>query len=174
VSIASATTFTRIAYPEMTKYGYSKSFSLGTIAGSGCLGMLIPPSVLMIVWGILTEQSIGKLFLAGVLPGLILTSLFAGYIIITAIVNPAAVGEAHKRKAQAAGSDVTPGADIEIDEGPEISPRDMAVSGSGVPDCCRAWRYLGRPVHADRSGGHRRADRLVAGPDQGTTVAGHL
>lgn len=132
VSIASATTFTRIAYPEMTRYGYSKSFSLGTIAGSGCLGMLIPPSVLMIVWGILTEQSIGKLFLAGVLPGLILVTFFAGYIILTAIISPATVGESRKRAAQPAGSDVTPGADIEVDDGPEISSRDMAVSGFGL------------------------------------------
>ena len=132
VSIASATTFTRIAYPEMNRYGYSKSFSLGTIAGSGCLGMLIPPSVLMIVWGILTEQSIGKLFLAGVLPGLILTSFFAAYIIGTAILNPKAVGEGRDLAPQPAGSDVNPAARIEVDAGPEISSREMAVSGFGL------------------------------------------
>ena len=86
VSIASAATFTRIAYPEMKRHGYNRSFALGSIAGSGCLGMLIPPSVLMIVWGILTEQSIGKLFLAGVLPGLILVSFFAVYILVAAIL----------------------------------------------------------------------------------------
>ena len=61
VSIASAATFSRIAYPEMKRFGYHKGFALGTVAGSSCLGMLIPPSVLMIVWGILTEQSIGCL-----------------------------------------------------------------------------------------------------------------
>ena len=72
VSIASAAAFSRIAYPEMKRHNYHKGFALGTVAGSSCLGMLIPPSVLMIVWGILTETSIGKIFLAGVLPGLML------------------------------------------------------------------------------------------------------
>ena len=55
VSIASAAAFSRIAYPQMKRLGYHKGFALGSIAGSSCLGMLIPPSVLMIVWGILTE-----------------------------------------------------------------------------------------------------------------------
>ncbi|HSM42709.1 MAG TPA: TRAP transporter large permease subunit [Afifellaceae bacterium] len=93
VSIASAAAFSRIAYPEMKSFGYDRGFALGAIAGSSCLGMLIPPSVLMIVWGILTEQSIGRLFLAGVLPGILLASLFLCYVIVTAILNPAIVGE---------------------------------------------------------------------------------
>jgi len=93
VSIASAAAFSRIAYPEMKAHNYDRGFALGTIAGSSCLGMLIPPSVLMIVWGILTEQSIGRLFLAGVLPGLLLASLFILFIIGTAILRPALVGE---------------------------------------------------------------------------------
>ena len=76
VSIAAAAAFSRIAYPEMRRAGYDKGFSAGCIAGSSCLGMLIPPSVLMIVWGVLTEQSIGQLFLAGVGPGLLLALLF--------------------------------------------------------------------------------------------------
>ena len=84
VSIASAAAFARIGYPEMKAHGYHKGFALGAIAGSSVLGMLIPPSVLMIVWGILTEQSIGRLFLAGVLPGVILAALFIAYILITA------------------------------------------------------------------------------------------
>ena len=92
VSIASAATFTRIAYPEMLRHGYDKSFALGAISGSGCLGMLIPPSVLMIVWGILTEQSIGRLFLAGVLPGLLLTAFFAVFIVSNALLRPQLAG----------------------------------------------------------------------------------
>ena len=63
-SIASAAAFTRIAWPEMKKAGYNHSFALGAISGSACLGMLIPPSVLLSVWGIITEDSIGKLFVA--------------------------------------------------------------------------------------------------------------
>ena len=93
VSIASAAAFSRIAYPEMKSFGYDRGFALGAIAGSSCLGMLIPPSVLMIVWGILTEQSIGRLFLAGVLPGALLVVLFLTYIIATALIRPDWVGE---------------------------------------------------------------------------------
>jgi len=69
VSIASAATFSRLAYPEMVALGYNKSFALGVVAGSACLGMLIPPSILMIIWAVLTEISIGALFIAGLVPG---------------------------------------------------------------------------------------------------------
>ena len=92
VSIASAAAFSRIAYPEMKRFGYHRGFALGSIAGSSCLGMLIPPSVLMIVWGILTEQSIGQLFAAGIFPGLLLAFLFIAYIFVFAFLRPAAVG----------------------------------------------------------------------------------
>ena len=92
VSIASAAAFSRIAYPEMKRFGYHRGFALGSIAGSSCLGMLIPPSVLMIVWGILTEQSIGQLFAAGIFPGLLLAVLFIAYVFVFALLRPAAVG----------------------------------------------------------------------------------
>jgi tripartite ATP-independent transporter DctM subunit len=92
VSIAAAAAFSRIAYPEMKRHGYERRFALGCIAGSACLGMLIPPSVLMIVWGVLTEQSIGKLFLAGVLPGALLVAFFCAYILWVAIAQPERVG----------------------------------------------------------------------------------
>lgn len=100
VSIASAAAFSRIAYPEMKRFGYHKGFALGTVAGSSCLGMLIPPSVLMIVWGILTEKSIGQIFLAGVLPGLLLTVLFVAYIFLSALLRPELVGRGVERQAQ--------------------------------------------------------------------------
>src|SRR5687767_6211389 len=80
VSIAAAAAFSRIAYPEMKRHGYERGFAVGCIAGSACLGMLIPPSVLMIVWGILTEQSIGLLFMAGIIPGFLLSGAFILYI----------------------------------------------------------------------------------------------
>ena len=92
-SIASAAAFTRIAWPEMKAAGYKHSFALGSIAGSACLGMLIPPSVLLIVWGIITEDSIGKLFVAGVLPGIVLAAFFAAYNMITAKLNPSIAPE---------------------------------------------------------------------------------
>lgn len=94
VSIAAAAAFSRISYPEMRRHGYRRTFALGAIAGSACLGMLIPPSVLMIVWGILTEKSIGALFLAGVIPGFMVAGLFCLYILAAAVVRPNLVGAA--------------------------------------------------------------------------------
>ena len=92
VSIAAAAAFSRIAYPEMKRYGYRRDFALGCVAGSACLGMLIPPSVLMIVWAVLTEISIGKLFLAGVIPGILTAGLMIAYVVIAAIIKPELVG----------------------------------------------------------------------------------
>jgi tripartite ATP-independent transporter DctM subunit len=131
VSIASAATFTRIAYPEMTRHGYTASFSLGAISGSGCLGMLIPPSVLMIVWGLLTEQSIGQLFLAGVLPGFILVALFAIYIVSTAVLNPAAVGGG-RASPQPAGADVVRGSAVDLDDDENYDRLSVWTSGFGL------------------------------------------
>jgi tripartite ATP-independent transporter DctM subunit len=104
VSIAAAAAFSRIAYPEMRRYGYRRDFALGSIAGSACLGMLIPPSVLMIVWCVLTEMSIGKLFLAGVVPGLLTAAGMVGYVVIAAKLKPELVGE--RKRLTAVGADV--------------------------------------------------------------------
>ena len=82
--------------PEMKRYGYDKKFALGCIAGSACLGMLIPPSVLMIVWGVLTEQAIGKIFIAGIIPGFILVFFYCAYIIGAAMLKPELVGAGTK------------------------------------------------------------------------------
>lgn len=84
ISIASASVFARVAVPEMTRHGYSKRFSTGVVAGSSVLGMLIPPSLLMIVYAVLAEQSVGRMFLAGVGPGLLLSLIFAVAILILA------------------------------------------------------------------------------------------
>jgi tripartite ATP-independent transporter DctM subunit len=92
VSIAAAAAFSRIAYPEMKRYGYERKFALGCIAGSACLGMLIPPSVLMIVWGVLTEQAIGKIFIAGIIPGFIVVGFYCAYILGVAWLQPQRVG----------------------------------------------------------------------------------
>jgi tripartite ATP-independent transporter DctM subunit len=119
VSIASAAAFSRIAYPEMKRFGYHKGFALGAVAGSSCLGMLIPPSVLMIVWGILTEKSIGQIFLAGVLPGLLLTVLFVAYIFISAVFRPALVG---------GGVDINADADTDND----VSLKAVLTSTGGI------------------------------------------
>jgi C4-dicarboxylate transporter DctM subunit len=120
VSIAAAAAFSRIAYPEMRRYGYSREFALGCIAGSACLGMLIPPSVLMIVWGVLTELSIGKLFLAGVLPGLLLATGFCLYVVIAATIRPELVGDGAAARVRAAplGAAVVPAAQSDADDQP--------------------------------------------------------
>src|SRR5690606_13717852 len=82
ISIASAAVFTRVAVPEMLRHGYAPRFSVGVVAGSSVLGMLIPPSLLLILYGILTERSIGDLFIAGVIPGIVLALSFAIGIVL--------------------------------------------------------------------------------------------
>ena len=88
VSIASAAVFTRVAVPEMARHGYDPSFAAGTVAGSSVLGMLIPPSLLLIVYGVLAEVSIGGMFLAGVIPGLLLAVGFVAMLMVLALAAP--------------------------------------------------------------------------------------
>lgn len=92
ISIASAAVFTKIAVPQMIRHGYTPRFAVGVVAGSSVLGMMIPPSLLLILYGILTEQSIGDLFIAGIGPGLLLAVFFAVGIVLMAIFTPGFVG----------------------------------------------------------------------------------
>ncbi len=85
---ATAATMGKIALPEMKKYGYDDELATGTVASAGTLGILIPPSTVLIVYGILTEESIGKLFVAGVIPGLLLTFFFVMTVILLCWRNP--------------------------------------------------------------------------------------
>jgi len=85
---ATAATMATVALPEMKRYGYDMGLATGTVAAGGSLGILIPPSTVFIVYGILTEQSIGKLFMAGILPGILLTFLFMAAIYIVVTLNP--------------------------------------------------------------------------------------
>ncbi len=129
VSIASAAAFSRIAYPEMKRFGYHKGFALGAVAGSSCLGMLIPPSVLMIVWGILTEQSIGQIFAAGVMPGLLLMALFVIYVFVRAVMNPELVGGGADQQASAVGAEVAAAEPHEVEE---VSTGQFIISLCGI------------------------------------------
>ena len=86
-SAATCATIGRISMPELMKRGYDERMAIGTLAGSGTLGLLIPPSIIMIVYAAATDQSIARLFIAGVVPGLLLAGLFMGYIIIWALIN---------------------------------------------------------------------------------------
>ncbi len=92
ISIASAAVFSKLAVPEMRRRGYTKSFSVGVVAGSSVLGMLLPPSLLFILYGVLTEQSVGSLFIAGILPGLLLTLIYSLGILGAAYFVPSWVG----------------------------------------------------------------------------------
>ena len=88
-SAATSATFASVAIPEMDRYGYDTKLSAGIVATVGTLGVIIPPSVTLIIMGILTEQSIGQLFIAGIIPGLIIAFLFIGVIYGWAKINPA-------------------------------------------------------------------------------------
>jgi C4-dicarboxylate transporter, DctM subunit len=91
-SIASASVFTRVSVPEMIRYHYSNRFAVGVVAGSSVLGMLIPPSVMLIIYAFVAEQSVGDMFLAGVVPGLVLSAAFAAAIFAMTYVAPGFVG----------------------------------------------------------------------------------
>lgn len=87
-SAATAATIGRISIPELEKRNYPKNMTIGTLAGSATLGLLIPPSIILIVYGVATEQSIARLFMAGILPGILLAILFVSYVVIYALLNP--------------------------------------------------------------------------------------
>ncbi|MDI1274673.1 TRAP transporter large permease subunit [Polaromonas sp.] len=96
-SAATCATIGKITLPELKKRGYPDDISVGTLAGAGTLGLLIPPSIIMIVYGVAANVSIAKLFLAGVIPGLMLAVLFMGYIIVWALFNKDKVPAADTR-----------------------------------------------------------------------------
>jgi len=113
-SIASAAVFTKIATPEMLRHGYTPRFAVGVVAGSSVLGMLIPPSLLLIVYGFLAEESVGQLFLAAIVPGLILATAMALMIVMMATFWPSFIGgssvreEEHPVSIRAAALKLTP------------------------------------------------------------------
>ena len=87
-SVATAATFSAVAYPEMRRYGYPQSFSTGVIAAGGTLGAMFPPSTVLAVYGIITEQDIGKLFIAGIVPGLVAVSMYVVTVLVIGAARP--------------------------------------------------------------------------------------
>ena len=87
-SVATAATFSRVAYPEMRRYGYPQSFATGVIAAGGTLGIMIPPSTVLAIYGIITEQDIGKLFIAGVIPGIVAVLMYMATITLIGRLRP--------------------------------------------------------------------------------------
>jgi len=112
-SIAAASVFTRVSVPEMIRFNYSRRFAVGVVAGSSVLGMIIPPSVMMIIYAFIAEQSVGDMFLAGVVPGLMLATAFIVAITTMTVVAPKFIGR---------GAFVTP-----IDDQDLMSLTEMAV-----------------------------------------------
>ena len=90
-SAATCATIGKMSLPELARRGYPDGISIGSLAGAGTLGLLIPPSIIMIVYGVSAEVSIAQLFIAGVLPGLMLALLFSGYLVVWALMNPSKV-----------------------------------------------------------------------------------
>ena len=87
-SAVTCATIGRMSIPELTKRKYDETLSIGSLAGSGTLGLLIPPSIMLIVYGVLAQQSISRLFIAGVLPGIMIILIFMSYISLRSIINP--------------------------------------------------------------------------------------
>src|SRR6201982_2399890 len=87
-SVATAATFSAVAYPEMRAFGYPQSFATGVIAAGGTLGIMIPPSTVLAVYGLITEQDVGKLFIAGVLPGLLAVAMYMLTITLIGVARP--------------------------------------------------------------------------------------
>ncbi|BCH21069.1 C4-dicarboxylate ABC transporter permease [Mesorhizobium sp. L-8-10] len=90
-SAATAATIGKLSVPELTRRGYPEGLVIGSLAGSATLGLLIPPSIILIVYGVATEQSIARLFIAGVLPGMMLVGLFIAYVTAYALLRPNAI-----------------------------------------------------------------------------------
>ena len=105
ISIAAAAIFTKIAVPEMVRQGYTTKFAVGLTAGSSLLGMLIPPSLLLIIYGVLAEVSIGDLFKAAILPGLLLATAFAVGVVLMAWLWPSFVGNVQRGAADSREQD---------------------------------------------------------------------
>jgi TRAP-type C4-dicarboxylate transport system permease large subunit len=147
VSVASAAIFARIAVPQMVDRGYDKKLALGAVAGSSVLGMLIPPSLLMILYGILANVSIGALFIAGIVPGILLSLMYVLTITVLGLARPALVGRGAQatRVAESALVAATPGGSAGSVP-PHPAPAPTRV-GKGVPvEEIPAGRALARAI----------------------------
>ena len=140
-SVATAATFATVAYPEMRRYNYPQSFATGVIAAGGTLGAMLPPSTVLAVYGIITEQDIGKLFIAGIMPGLLAASMYMLTIVIIGRLRPNFLPAAPRHS------------------WPERLRRAARHLGDAAAVRLRHRRPLWRPVHADRGRRHGRGRR---------------
>ena len=163
-SVATAATFSTVAYPEMRLHHYPQSFSTGVIAAGGTLGAMFPPSIVLAVYGLITQQDIGKLFMAGILPGLLAVCMYMATIAVIGAVRPGYLPAA-----------------------PRSSWRERARGharrlGAAAAVRVRHRRTVRRAVHADRGRRRRRGRRVpdqrrarpaVARGHSGLAAAGH-
>lgn len=98
-SVATAATISTLAVPNMRRYGYDQPLFLGSLAAGGTLGILIPPSINMILYGVLADVGVGELYLAGMIPGLMMAALFSGVILLRCLIDPSLVGQGGPRSA---------------------------------------------------------------------------
>ena len=145
-SAATCATIGRIALPELRERGYPESLAVGSLAGAATLGLLIPPSIIMIVYGVAADVSISKLFIAGIVPGIVLASLFMGYIIVWSLLNPTQDPGRRKRH-------------VLHGQALCVAPSDPG----GAADRRRHGLDLHRRGHRHRGGRHRRAGLAGAG-----------
>ena len=96
-SAATCATIGKMTLPELARRGYPDDITIGTLAGAGTLGLLIPPSIIMIVYGVTANVSIAQLFIAGIIPGIVLATLFSGYIVVWALIHPDRIPAAVER-----------------------------------------------------------------------------
>ena len=158
-SAATTATIGRMSVPELTARGYDERMVIGTLAGSGTFGFLIPPSIILIVYGAATEQSIARLFLAGVIPGLMLAGLFSGYIMLWARLHrrrmPAEAPPADRSAALRAAARLLPVVGLIVAVIGSIyagvaSPTEAAVIGvAGALALARATGAMDLPAFAD-------------------------
>jgi len=94
-SPATAATIGKITLQKLKEDGYDRMLSYGSLAGAGTLGLLIPPSIVMIIYGVLAEESIGQLFIAGVIPGILLAGCYSGYVVVRVLLNPKLAPDVH-------------------------------------------------------------------------------
>ena len=141
-SVATAATFSRVAYPEMRRFGYPQSFATGVIAAGGTLGIMIPPSTVLAVYGLITEQDIGKLFVAGIIPGIIAVLMYMVTITIIGYARPGFLPAGPRAP-----------------WGERLAGHARRL-GDAAAVCVRHRRHLRRPVHGHRGRRHGRGRRL--------------
>jgi hypothetical protein len=159
-SIASASVFTKVAVPEMMKLNYNKRFAVGVVAGSSVLGMIIPPSAMLIIYAIVAEQSVGHMFLAGVIPGIMLAIAYIIAIWGMSKIRPSFVvnegrGPVGGGRTAQLGQDgaFVPAASGLGDDGPWRDLHRLADTGGGRSGGCRAGPSAGACAAQDRPQG---------------------